>query len=309
MTISIQLIKIPDSETLSHREFYAEKFPVTIGREFDCDLVLPDSSSKISRRHAELRQAKNGHVEICDVSTNGIILNSAPILKGASVTLADGDLLKIEGYELLFGVVEMPSAERPILPKKEKKLVTGNPFENASHGDGSGVIDPVSLSELPAEFEQAPFIQGVEDLESDLLFDPFAEGPAINERAVDQVVDFDNTIKRQDKLVNPTHFEMEVLDEPEIPEPRAPLRANLPSSFAPKEREYREVAMDAAIERFLETFDPNNLKAEYSEFLGPFSRTKKRFWNIHCRIFARRKANGEYARIFKAIIAEEMRKR
>jgi type VI secretion system protein ImpI len=39
------------------------------------------------------------------------------------------------------------------------------------------------------------------------------------------------------------------------------------------------------------------------------SRTSRRYWKIHKRMFARKRASGEYMRLFKAILAEEIKKR
>lgn len=69
----------------------------SIGRSEDCDWVL--SASGVSRVHAMIRFL-NGMYFIEDRSTNGMLLNDAPLVKGDPSALKDGDRLLIDTFEV-----------------------------------------------------------------------------------------------------------------------------------------------------------------------------------------------------------------
>ncbi|TPG08704.1 type VI secretion system-associated FHA domain protein TagH [Rhodanobacter glycinis] len=69
----------------------------SIGRSEDCDWVL--SASGVSRVHAMIRYL-NGMYFIEDRSTNGMLLNDAPLIKGDPSALKDGDRLLIDTFEV-----------------------------------------------------------------------------------------------------------------------------------------------------------------------------------------------------------------
>lgn len=69
----------------------------SIGRSEDCDWVL--GASGVSRVHAMVRYL-NGIYFIEDRSTNGMLLNGAPLIKGEPSALTDGDRLLIDTFEV-----------------------------------------------------------------------------------------------------------------------------------------------------------------------------------------------------------------
>ena len=69
----------------------------SIGRSEDCDWVL--SASGVSRVHAMIR-CLNGIYFIEDRSTNGMLLNGAPLIKGEPSALKQGDRLQIDTFEV-----------------------------------------------------------------------------------------------------------------------------------------------------------------------------------------------------------------
>jgi type VI secretion system protein len=73
----------------------------SIGRSFDNHLALPDEDKIISRHHGEIRY-ENGVFVYTDTSTGGTLLcNENRLLEnGVSVTLAEGDQLKVGEFEL-----------------------------------------------------------------------------------------------------------------------------------------------------------------------------------------------------------------
>jgi len=69
----------------------------SIGRSEDCDWVL--SASGVSRVHAMIRYL-NGMYFIEDRSTNGMLLNDVPLIKGDPSALSHGDRLLIDTFEV-----------------------------------------------------------------------------------------------------------------------------------------------------------------------------------------------------------------
>jgi len=87
----------------------------SIGRSEDCDWVL--SASGVSRVHAMIRYL-NGMYFIEDRSTNGMLLNDAPLIKGDPSALKDGDRLLIDTFEvevrLHDAAAPLPVADIPV---------------------------------------------------------------------------------------------------------------------------------------------------------------------------------------------------
>ncbi|HEX8778852.1 MAG TPA: type VI secretion system-associated FHA domain protein TagH [Rhodanobacter sp.] len=91
----------------------------SIGRSEDCDWVL--GAPGVSRIHAMVR-CLNGIYFIEDRSTNGMLLNGAPLPKGEPSALKDGDRLQIDTFEISVQVrapgqaaAEAPPAPAPAM--------------------------------------------------------------------------------------------------------------------------------------------------------------------------------------------------
>ena len=65
MKLSIQIVEIPDSESVSQRQFYLDDEALQIGRDYSADINLPDSSKALSRKHITIKKnTKNQYVVI-----------------------------------------------------------------------------------------------------------------------------------------------------------------------------------------------------------------------------------------------------
>ena len=80
----------------------------SIGRSEDCDWVL--GASGVSRVHAMVRYL-NGMYFIEDRSTNGMLLNGTPLIKGDPSALTDGDRLLIDTFEVEVRLQDAATAE------------------------------------------------------------------------------------------------------------------------------------------------------------------------------------------------------
>ena len=74
--------------------------PITIGRNPDCDVVLPDPTKEVSRQHAEVRREDGGFVVVDLGSLNGTKVNGAGVR--GSRELRDGDEITIAKHSLRF---------------------------------------------------------------------------------------------------------------------------------------------------------------------------------------------------------------
>jgi len=296
MTLSIQLIQIPEAETVPKREFYLDGSKVDIGRDFAADICLPDMSEQMSRRHIQLMRLPDGGYTVIDLSTNGAKLNGKDLPSGEAHGLNDGDVIGILGYRLLVSLI----ARSGKVVETADDLMAGDPFETTT--DFSAKEPLIANAEIEA-YDNEPkrgFSDTVKDLDEDLMFDPFAEGPELREP------------------VEPKrHFQQTPMSETETAENVEVMRLphTLPSTTQIdallRGQHYQENALEAverALERFLDEVDPNILEDDYKLFIPPLMRRKKRFWAIHRRQFAKKKASGEFKRSFLALFAEEMRK-
>ncbi len=81
----------------SGRRLDLSRFPITIGRHPDCDIVLEDDG--ISRRHSTILKVDGGYAIEDNESLNGIRINGYSVDR---VLLADGDRIGIGTAELVF---------------------------------------------------------------------------------------------------------------------------------------------------------------------------------------------------------------
>lgn len=95
LTLVVQGPQAAQFGSRSQKSFHAKDG--SIGRSEDCDWVL--SASGVSRVHAMVRYL-NGIYFIEDRSTNGMLLNGSPLIKGDPAALKNGDRLQIDTFEV-----------------------------------------------------------------------------------------------------------------------------------------------------------------------------------------------------------------
>ncbi|GGA38563.1 type VI secretion system-associated FHA domain protein TagH [Dyella nitratireducens] len=95
LTLVVQGQQAAQFGSRSQKSFHAKDG--SIGRSEDCDWVL--SASGVSRVHAMVRYL-NGIYFIEDRSTNGMLLNGSPLIKGDPAALKNGDRLQIDTFEV-----------------------------------------------------------------------------------------------------------------------------------------------------------------------------------------------------------------
>jgi diguanylate cyclase (GGDEF)-like protein len=139
------------------QQFVLDYNNMVIGRQPDCDICIVDDS--ISRSHAEISKDHENKYTATDLdSTNGIYLNNIRINPKESVTLIDGDLLKVGNTILKF------IAEGSI-----DNIFHSDMFNLAMFDDLTGIYNRKSIMDvLEIEFKKAKMIN---HLFSIIMFD------------------------------------------------------------------------------------------------------------------------------------------
>lgn len=310
MTLSVQVLDMPEAETLARREYHLSGERIAIGRDFAADLCLPDISARLSRTHLLLTRRPAGGWEVRDTSTNGSTLNGAVLPADTPMALADGDILACGGYRLLIGLIAegaQPTPEAPACPEPPRFIRETGP-------DDCGPL----LLNTPIE-EEAPLDESfsddrLENLDA-LMFDPFADGPGLRDAPEGPARP---VAPRPDEMARATTL------EPARPVTATELALSGGSGelvdMALRLREeadhrgqvYKHQAAEAmarAIDRFLAEIDPAILEPEYRSYMPGWVSRSKRYWQIHKKQFARKRESGELRRSFLALFAEEMRRR
>ena len=105
------------------REYLVPAGGMRIGRDADCDIVVPGND--VSRNHAELSLGPAGYV-VRDVSSNGVFVNGART--GDAQPLRRGDVIRIGTEEFRFYADAAPEAPTPAredrLPESQRPLAT-----------------------------------------------------------------------------------------------------------------------------------------------------------------------------------------
>lgn len=95
LTLAVQGQQAAQFGSRAQKSFHSKDG--SIGRSEDCDWVL--SAAGVSRVHAMVRFL-NGIYFIEDRSTNGMMLNGSPLMKGDPAALKNGDRLQIDTFEI-----------------------------------------------------------------------------------------------------------------------------------------------------------------------------------------------------------------
>ena len=111
--------------------------PITIGRDPDCDLILPDD--KASRHHATLAPLSDGTLQLQDLnSTNGTYVNGHRIT--TPTTLHGGETLRIADTTLALTTTQPTTTPKTTLtptPPHSAQESRGQPPPQLGWGVGS----------------------------------------------------------------------------------------------------------------------------------------------------------------------------
>jgi len=329
MSISLQLVELPENEQVNSRQLSLPDNGGTIGRSFDCTIQLPDFNRTLSRIHAEIVKHPKGSYQIIDRSVNGVYVNAQLLGKGARHFLADGDTIIMGAYTLL--ISDMASLfseeeEPPLLDdvysevdaqsfsvdsldigeksnKEHSSLNMGDYFDNAS----DGIEEEVSL------FSKKNVLA-----DDEFGFDPFEDSDAgsdfefeLNEEKVEKRESQDDGIVMLEET-NVSLQTSNLLDEQQVLSDSIMAlsqmvdqqKLGLSSAIA---HERLMECLDKAVDRFLEDLEPNHLEDVFNDYLTGWGNRDKKYWKLYRKNFIRKQERREFHRSFSALFLEELR--
>ena len=331
MSISLQLVELPENEQVNSRQLSLPDTGGTIGRSFDCTIQLPDFNRTLSRIHAEIVKHPKGAYQIIDRSVNGVYVNGQLLGKGLRHFLADGDTIVMGAYTLLISDMESLFAEEeepPTLDNVYSEEVDEQSFsvESLDIGKKSKVQpSPQNVGDYfdaaDNDFsEQSNLFSKKNVLADDEFgFDPFEDSSAgseyeLNEEKIEQVSSRDDDIVmlEESNVSLQTSSASNILDEHQVLSDSIMAlsqmvdqqKMSLTSAIA---HERLMECIDKAVDRFLEDLEPDHLEDVFNDYLTGWGNRDKKYWKLYRKNFIRKQERREFHRSFSALFLEELR--
>lgn len=331
MSISLQLVELPENEQVNSRQLSLPDTGGTIGRSFDCTIQLPDFNRTLSRVHAEIVKHPKGSYQIIDRSVNGVFVNGQLLGKGLRHFLADGDTIVMGAYTLLISDMESLFAaeeEPPVLDDVYSEELDAKSFsiDSLDIGKKSKVQEnPQNLGDYfdnkDDDFsEEANLFSKKNVLADDEFgFDPFEESPAdsefeINEEKIEEVSSHDEDIVmlEEPNVSLQTTTSSNLLDEHQmlsdsimaLSQMVDQQKMGLNSAIA---HERLMECIDKAVDRFLEDLEPDHMEDVFNDYLTGWGNRDKKYWKLYRKNFIRKQERREFHRSFSALFLEELR--
>lgn len=141
LTLSVTGAQAAQLGTRSRKMFVGKDG--SIGRAEDCDWVL--SAAGVSRVHAMIRYV-NGIYFVEDRSTNGMMLNGAPLIKGDPAALKDGDTLRIDNFEIGIRLQQDSETIVQVAPRNAQPAVEQAPPDFPAMPAAPSPVAPIPAS-------------------------------------------------------------------------------------------------------------------------------------------------------------------
>lgn len=129
----------------------------SLGRGISCNWQLPDPTNTLSARHAVIGHNGIGFT-ITDTSTNGVYINivDAPLGRGNTAPLADGDTLYLASYIIAVSIESDPVDDRQRLGLTSNAVRIGGGATTPAAALPSDTIKPASVGGLLGSNAQTP---------------------------------------------------------------------------------------------------------------------------------------------------------
>jgi len=306
MTISIQLVEIPENEQVANRQVVLPSAGGTIGRSYDCTLTLSDYGRTLSRQHLEISRASDGSYRVTDLSSHGSQLNQAPLQRGIAQRLADGDILKIAGYTLLVSDLSEPQQDSESLDK-DTLGISAEKFDAAN----IGLNDPIdSAEEALFEAMDSP-VASAFNADNVMLDDPFGYDPFEDDLAMQPQQ------APQELSATPVAGNSEIQVAGDQDQQLSKGLAQLQQLIAQQQQwQHSSLQHDKlldcihqALDKFLEEFDPAAMQSEFDDYISGWGSRDKRYWKLYQKKYQRKRDKGEYQQQFAALFMDALRGR
>ena len=330
MSISLQLVELPENEQVNSRQLSLPDNGGTIGRSFDCTIQLPDFNRTLSRVHAEIVKHPKGSYQIIDRSVNGVYVNGQLLGKGARHFLADGDTIVMGAYTLLISDMESLFSEEEEPPtledvytevdaqnfsvesldigktsKQEDIAFNASEYFDSDNGDNSEETNVFSKQNvlMDDEFGFDPFEET--DTDSELELKEEKVEPMMNQDDDIVMVEEDSVSLRTPQTSNLLD-EQQVLSDSIVALSQMVEQQKLSLSSAIAHERLME-CLDKTVDRFLEELEPEHLEDVFNDYLTGWGNRDKKYWKLYQKNFNRKQERREFHRSFAALFLEELR--
>ena len=344
MTITIQLTEIPQNESVENRIFTLSKTGGDFGTAFDCLIHLPDRSGLVADIHGRFISSKQG-MTISAINGNKIVINGQALASGRSIIIEDGTMIEVANYTMLISqldneeVLELENTitqssnenshfslgdlqtenndDFVMLHNKQKSNNAMNKNDN-NHSDqqphftAKGVFsddpfdeDPFKDEELAikpndeAQREQSKSAVSLDDVQN---IETFTTEHNLDESVLDSDVIVFSSSKTKFHQENDQGF-----NDTKVTQLMTLIDDKI--NTANEQQANLFAAIDKTLSTFIEEFSPKHLEDVYSDFGTPlFVQKETQYWRSYRKSFNRRLDKGEYHRLFKALLLENMQK-
>ncbi|MEI6893169.1 MAG: type VI secretion system-associated FHA domain protein [Colwellia sp.] len=338
--ITIQLTEIPNNETVLTRVFTLPKSGGNFGSAFDCLMHLPDRSGQVHAVHGQFVLSQH-NMSVEGLNGGKIHLNGKPLAPGRLGVIEDGTMIEVGDYTLLISEVpeELLTAEEDELkqPVKNDNNLQQAHFSLAglTMDNNDDVVMKSNQSAPESKQENSPYSThfSASGVFSDDPFgeDPFAEEeinwqnenlsavPSQDEQEVN--AQNDATVSTYDDNLSSKKFDnighnnsaanAEILplnhfqQETKVDQLVALIDRKLSNTNEQQNMLFQ--ALDKTLATFLDEFSPQHLAETYDDYGRPlFVGKEQQYWRLYRKSFNRRFSKGEYQRLFKALLLENM---
>ncbi|KQH87174.1 hypothetical protein AMR76_05490 [Vibrio furnissii] len=328
MTISFQIIDLPEDEQIGSRQVSLPVSGGTLGRSFECTIQLPDFQRTLSRVHADIQPHPKGGYQIIDRSTNGVFVNDVLVGKGESQRLSDGDRIVIGAYTLLVSDMDALLTRAPQQSDDTEtaslKGAADSPFAASTVLDDSQdtAFGFAHLDEIQdAVQDETPF--STENVLGDDLYgyDPFEDDErwvleqSQSEDTTEQIVLMpeatqfnDNNHAPQHSVTVSDHRQIESLEN-SIEQLNSMLKQQQLSVAGGIDRERLMTCIESTLDKFLDNFNPSHLEEEFNDYLSGWGNKDKKYWALYKKQFQRKTERREFSRQFSSLLFEALREK
>jgi len=344
--ITIQLTEIPANETVTTRVFSLPASGGNFGSAFDCFMPLPDRSGQVNAIHGQFVPSHQGmNIEALnggEIRLNGISLapgRLAAIEDGTIIEVADYTLLVSQlTDESLAGETDEQS---DVLTSDNKAAQAHFSLAGLTMDNNDDVVMNTSQSGSNNQSTQA-YNQDSEQTNSHFsasgVFadDPFGEDP-FTEEDINWQGDKQDVVSNQSEQQEGVQAELnssaydENLSRSQVDHQRHNNSATkaevLPLNDYQQDGKVDQLvelldrqltnaneqqnmlfqALDKTLATFLDEFSPQHLEETYDDYGRPlFVGKEQQYWRLYRKSFNRRLSKGEYQRLFKALLLENM---
>lgn len=338
MSITIQLTEIPANESVPNRIVTLSETGGSFGSAFDCDIQLPDRSGQVAARHGCFVAYKD-KMMIHTYSGLSITIQGVPLAPGKRAEIEDGSIIGIADYIMLVSVVSNMDSEQDyndVVIKQDQDYqgyfshnsldeddledtivmkddndgrIKGQTMtqDKTPHFAASGVFsddpfedDPFKDEEISfntneqASSEEKRFVKETESIETFIAQES-------DDDDNDVILMKKNLIKNVDQGINHANNEK----SQEIKQLVSLLENQIVNNNDQQSKIFQ--AIDKTLTTFINEFSPEHLEDVFDDFGTPFFVQKeKQYWRSYRKSFNRRLDKGEYHRMFKALLLENM---